>query len=86
MLDDNSFFASRHSHYLNKSFKNKNSELTVITSEQIRIVNDSQETPGRKGWYDWSIYLDVGPSVSDNYFSIFPYRWNYYSKLRVALI
>ena len=37
----------------------------MITSEQIRIVNDSQETPGKKGWYDWSIYLEVEPRIMD---------------------
>lgn len=37
----------------------------MITSEQIRIVNDSQETPGKKGWYDWSIYLEVEPSIME---------------------
>jgi hypothetical protein len=45
--DDNSFFASSTFTLSYKSFKNKNSDLTVITFEQIRIVNDSQETPGR---------------------------------------
>jgi hypothetical protein len=37
----------------------------VITSEQIRIVNDSQEKLGRKGWYEWSIYLEAEPSIME---------------------
>ena len=37
----------------------------MITSEQIRIVNDSQETPGNKAWYDWSIYLEAEPKIMD---------------------
>ena len=37
----------------------------MITSEQIRIVNDSQETPGKKGWYDWSIFLEAEPRIMD---------------------
>ena len=37
----------------------------MITSEQIRIVNDSQEKPGRKGWYEWSIYLEAEPSIME---------------------
>ena len=37
----------------------------MITPEQIRIVNDSQEIPGKKGWYDWSIYLEVEPRIMD---------------------
>ena len=35
----------------------------MVTSEQITIVNDSQEIPGRKGWYEWSIYLEAEPSI-----------------------
>jgi transcription initiation factor IIF auxiliary subunit len=37
----------------------------VITSEQITIVHDSQETPGRKGWYEWSIYLESEPRIME---------------------
>ena len=37
----------------------------MTTSEQIRIVNDSQETPGKKGWYDWSIFLEAEPRIMD---------------------